>query len=65
MKTAVTITNCVQTGMDNFKDVKTTKVFDDNTTLLEIKEWINIASKSKKDISEISLATSEISDVID
>ena len=65
MKTAVTIINCIQTGMDNFKDVKTTKVFDDNVTLLEIKEWVNAASVSKKNISEISLGTVEISDVID
>jgi len=64
MKTAVTIIQFVQTGMDNYKDVKETKVFDDNTTLLEIKQWIHTKSKSKIDISEISLATADFSDVV-
>mgnify|MGYP000063571618 CR=1 FL=1 len=64
MKTAVTIIQFVQTGMDNYKDVKETKVFDDNTTLLEIKQWIHTKSKAKIDVSEISLATADFSDVV-
>jgi hypothetical protein len=64
MKTAVTIIQFVQTGMDNYKDVKETKVFDDNATLLEIKQWIHTKLKSKIDVSEISLATADFSDVV-
>ena len=50
--------------MDNYKDVKETKVFDDSTTLLEIKQWIHTKSKAKIDVSEISLATADFSDVV-
>ena len=66
MKTAVTIIKFVQTGMDNYKDVKETKVFEDNATLLEIKQWIHSkrADKSKIEASEISLATADFSDVV-
>jgi hypothetical protein len=66
MKTAVTIIKFVQTGMDNYKDVKETKVFDDNTTLLEIKQWIHSKGdyKSKIEVTEISLATADFSDVV-
>ncbi len=64
MKTAVRIIQFVQTGMDNYKDVKETKVFDDSTTLLEIKQWIHTKSKAKIDVSEISLATADFSDVV-
>ena len=40
MKTAVTVINAVQIGMDEYRDLKTTKIFDDNTTIGEIKDWI-------------------------
>lgn len=65
MKTAVTIIKFTQTGIDNYKDVKETKVFDDNATLLEIKQWIHSRKddKGKIEASEISLATVDISDV--
>ena len=52
--------------MDNYKDVKETKIFDDNATLLEIKEWIHSQrnDRSKIEVSEISLATADFSDVV-
>lgn len=40
MKTAVTVINTRQVSMDEFRDFKTTKVFDDNSTIGEIKDWI-------------------------
>ena len=63
MKTGITVINTHQVGMEEFKDVKTTKVFDDKSTLEEIKIWIHGATKSKKDITDISLASVDISDV--
>ena len=64
MKTAVTVVFNIQTGMDNYKDVKKSKVFDDNTTLFEIKQWIHGMYKSTTSVSEISLATADFSDVL-
>jgi hypothetical protein len=64
MKTGITITDTIQIGMDEFKDIKKTKVFDDNTTLLEIKEWIKSESPfTKVPINEISLSSVTVSDV--
>ena len=65
MKTAVTVINTIQTGMDNWKDVKTTKVFEDNATLFEIKEWVKGAMKVKTDVQDISLGCIDFSDVVD
>ena len=64
MKTAVTLIETVQTGMDNYKDLRTTKVFEDSATLLEIKQWIKSKSKSKIEVEDISLACVDISDVV-
>lgn len=68
MKTAVTVINTVQTGMDNYKDLKETKVFDDSATLGEIKEWVisryYLYNRQYKAIKEnIGLAGLDISDV--
>ena len=64
MKTAVTIINTEQTGMDNYKDVFITKVFEDHNTLLEIKTWIKSVGKIKSvEAEDISLASVTISDV--
>lgn len=65
MKTGITVTELVQTGMDSWKDLKMTKGFDDNATLLEIKQWIKMAREDKRPIEEISIAVQEISDVKD
>lgn len=63
MKTAVTVTKCVQTGIDSYKDVKKTKVFDDDACLFSIKLWIHDTMESNIPASEISLSTVEFSDV--
>ena len=64
MKTAVTLIETVQTGMDSYKDLRTTKVFEDSTTLLEIKQWIKSKANSKIEVEDISLACVDISDVV-
>lgn len=64
MKTGVTLIDTVQTGMDNYKDLRTTKVFEDSATLLEIKQWIKSKSKLKIEVEDISLACVDISDVV-
>ena len=64
MKTAVTVIQTIQTGMDNYKDLKKTKVFEDNTTLLEIKQWAKEAMNVKKiEVKDISLGCLDFSDV--
>lgn len=63
MKTAVTVINTIQTGMDNYKDLKITKVFDDSATLQDIKEWAKASMKFKGDSKDISLGCLDFSDV--
>tara|TARA_R110002020_G_C15840951_1_gene735159 strand:+ start:417 stop:596 length:180 start_codon:yes stop_codon:yes gene_type:complete len=46
MKTAVTVTNCVQIGIETWRDVCTTKVFDENATLGEIDQWVKSIDKT-------------------
>lgn len=58
MKTAVTVVNTVQVSMDECIDKKTTKTFDDNATLGEIKDWIIQAGKFKIDRDKIGLSGS-------
>lgn len=64
MKTAVTLIETVQTGIDNYKDMRITKVFEDSATILEIKQWIKSKAKSKIEVEDISLAVVDISDVV-
>ena len=63
MKTAITVINTIQTGMDSYKDVRTTKVFDDSSTLADIKTWVRNTKKSKLNPENISIGSLEISDV--
>ena len=64
MKTAVTLTRTIQIGIENFKDVCETKVFEDSCTLLEIKKWVKDSVKDKKtNIEDISLCPLIFSDV--
>jgi len=63
MKTGITVINDVQVSMDDYKCVRTTKVFDDNCTLLQIKEWIKLSTKAKTEAATMSLAYVEISDI--
>ena len=65
MKTAVTVTKVIQTGIDTYKDLKVTKVFDDNITLLQIKLWAKITMEDKGSAKHISLGSLEFSDVED
>ena len=39
MKIVATVSNCVQVGMDNFRDVNTSRVFDENRTIKDILQW--------------------------
>ena len=64
MKTAVTVIDTVQVGMDECKDIKTTKVFDDESTIKEIKEWVIFQNKLKVGVDEIRLSAIGISDVL-
>ena len=50
--------------MDNYKDLKKTKVFEDNATLLEIKQWAKEAINVKNvEVEDISLGCLDFSDV--
>lgn len=64
MKTAVTLTETVQTGIDSYKDSRITKVFEDSATIFEIKQWIKSKTKTKIEVEDISLACIDISDVV-
>ena len=57
MKIAVTVTRVKQTGMEEWKDYGTTKVFSDNSTIKQIMTW---ARTIKKDISFTGLSISEV-----
>ena len=46
MKTAVTVTTCVQIGIETWRDVCTTKVFDQNATLGDIDKWVRTIDKT-------------------
>ena len=63
MKTAITVINTVQVGMEEYRDQKTTKIFNDNSTIGEIKDWIIQELKIKKVRDEIGLSPVDISDV--
>ena len=65
MKTAVTVINTRQVSMDEFRDFKTTKVFDDNSTIGEIKDWIIKATDGcTKKREHIGLSGVDISNVV-
>jgi len=65
MRTAVTVINTIQTGADSYKDLKITKIFEDEVTLGDIKSWANRILKYKGDTEDISLGSLDFSDVID
>lgn len=46
MKTAVTVTTCVQIGIETWRDICTTMIFDENSTLGEIDEWVKSIDKT-------------------
>lgn len=43
---AVTITVCNQIGIDTWQDSHKTKVFNQNSTVGEINDWINSTNKN-------------------
>jgi hypothetical protein len=59
MKIAVTITSCVQVGENSFRDVHTTKVFDQSATIEQIDLW---AKSINKDASYFTAVISEVVD---
>lgn len=63
MKTGITVINTVQVGMEEYRDVKTTKVFDDSTTILEIKQWVINQMRLSRSPEEIGLSAIDVSDV--
>ena len=63
MKTAVTVINPVQVGMDEYRNIKTTKIFNDFTTIGEIKDWIIKEQKLKLERNRIGLSGIDFSDV--
>lgn len=67
MKTAVTVVNTIQVSMDEYKDVRITKVFDDNQRLIDIKNWVKVTCPTHKNIevSNISLSAVTFSDIND
>lgn len=64
MKTAVTVINTVQVGVDEYRDLKTTKIFDDDTTIGEIKDWIIKERKLKLERDKIGISGTDFSDVV-
>ena len=56
MKIAVTVTVCQQIGMETWKDIHTTKVFEENSTIKDIDNWIKTIDKTATFVSvKISL----------
>ena len=39
MKIVATVTNCAQIGMDSFRDINESRVFDENRTIRDILAW--------------------------
>lgn len=46
METAVTVTTCVQIGIETWRDINRTKVFNETSTLGEIDAWIKSIDKT-------------------
>jgi len=39
MKIVATVTNCAQVGMDSFRDIHESRVFDENRSIKDILSW--------------------------
>lgn len=63
MKTGITVTKCHQVGVESWADEKTTKIFDDNSTIGDIKAWIKSELCCKSEIKDIGLSGNIISDI--
>ena len=66
MKTAITTITTVQVGIDMYRDIKSTKIFDDDATIGEIKDWIIESEQIKTQTKDqIGLSGVIISNVFD
>lgn len=65
MKTGITVIVTKQVSMDEYRDFKKTKVFDDNSTIGEIKKWIKIAGEYHAEVDKIGISDIDISDIED
>lgn len=59
MKTAITVLTTKQIGIETWKDISTTKVFDSSATLQEIINWIKTIDKGA------NLSSCKISEVVE
>lgn len=58
MRIVATISNCVQVGMDSFRDVHESRVFDESRTIREILSWAeNMTGKPVTSINMIQFST--------
>lgn len=64
MKTAVTVIDTVQVGIDEYRNLKTTKIFDDDTTIGEIKDWIIKERNLKLERDKIGISGTDFSNVV-
>lgn len=46
MKIAVTITICAQIGIETWRDIHKTQIFDDTATISEIMAWVSTHDKT-------------------
>ena len=53
MKIVATVSNCVQVGMDNFRDINTSRVFDENRTVRDILQWAS--TETGKPVTSIGM----------
>lgn len=65
MKTAVTVINAVQVSVDEYRDIKVTKIFDDNATLGEIKDWVIKERKIKLERDKVGISGTDFSDIVE
>lgn len=63
MKTGVTVIKTHQVGIDSWEDEKITKLFDDSSTIGDIKSWIKSELSYKAEIKDIGLSGNMISDI--
>lgn len=65
MKTAVTVVKTEQISIDDYRDYKYTRVFDDSATILEIKQWMIVQLGIKAMVDEFSLSNGDISNIVE
>lgn len=63
MKTGITVTKTVRTDDDVYRLIKTTKSFNDDATIGEVKAWIKLKGEFNLLTTEVSLLFAEISDI--